>query len=79
MKDERFIIQGPMVGADGDNPETLYWSNDDGWGSMNTATRFGPELLMMPLPLRSASVLELNDDGSVKECYLRGTTGGERG
>jgi hypothetical protein len=70
MKDERFIIQGPM-----DGNETLYWSNDDGWGSMDTATRFGPELLMLPLPLKGVAVLELNDDGSVKECYLRGLRG----
>jgi len=64
-----------MVGADGDNPETLYWSNDDGWGSMNTATRFGHEVLMFPLPLEGVAILELNEDGTVKECYLRGSGG----
>ena len=67
MKDERFIIQGPMQ-----DEETLYWSNDDGWGSMDGATRFGPELLLMPLPLEGVAILELNDDGTIKECYLRG-------
>ena len=59
-----------------DGDETLYWSNDDGWVSMDSATRFPPELLMMPLPLESASVLELDDSGNVINCYLRGTTGG---
>jgi hypothetical protein len=66
MKDERFIIQGPLV-----EEETLYWSNEDGWGSMDTATRFGPELLMIPLPLEGVAVLELNDDGTVLNNYLR--------
>ena len=46
MKDERFIIQGPMV-----EEETLYWSNELGWVDMQSATRFGPEILFFPLPL----------------------------
>jgi hypothetical protein len=66
MKDERFIIQGPLV-----EEETLYWSNEDGWGSMDTATRFGTEVLMLPLPLEGVAVLELNDDGTVLNNYLR--------
>lgn len=66
MKDERFIIQGPLV-----EEETLYWSNEDGWVSMDSATRFGHELLWMPLPLEGVAVLELNDDGTVLNNYLR--------
>ncbi len=68
MKDERFIIQGPLV-----EEETLYWSNDTmDWVTMDSATRFGPELLMMPLPLEGVAVLELDDNGNVINCFLHG-------
>lgn len=52
--------------------ETLYWSNDDGWGSMDTATRFSIEMFLIPPLSEAAAILELNDDGTVKECYLIG-------
>ena len=64
--EKQYIIQGPMV-----DEETLYWSNKDGWGSMDTATRFGPELLFMPLPLEGVAVLELDSAGNVNNCFLR--------
>ena len=52
MKDERFIIQGPLV-----EEETLYWSNEDGWGSMDSATRYDINIFIKPLPLEGVAVL----------------------
>jgi len=70
MKDERFIIQGPLV-----EEEVRYWSNEMmDWVDMDSATRFPPEVLYLPLPAEGVAVLELEDNGKVKKCYVRGQT-----
>ncbi len=38
MSDTKWIIQGPLDPYG--EGEYLYWSNDDGWGSQDTATVF---------------------------------------
>ncbi len=35
-KEDMFVIVGPYDDEDG----TLYWSNDDGWGFLSSATIF---------------------------------------
>lgn len=72
MKDERFIIQG-LKNSD----DIVYWNMDNGWQDMDTATRYGPEILFFPpalLPLETASIVELDDNGNVINCYVRGQT-----
>jgi hypothetical protein len=38
---------------DGTDDEPLYWSNDDGWVALSTATVFSTEEKNGPLPLES--------------------------
>lgn len=47
-RDARYVIAGHVDSDDG----TLYWSNDDGWGHLSTATVFSQhEQEILPLPL----------------------------
>ena len=54
-----YIILGPDDSLD-DMP--LFWNNDLGWVSYNTATRFDKRILTIPLPMGSKGIFELNND-----------------
>jgi hypothetical protein len=60
----RYYIAGPFV-----DDEALFWNNDTGWGSFESASCYGREVFITPLPLEGVAVWELTPDGEPVECW----------
>ena len=60
----QYVIAGPCT-----EDEALFWNNETGWGSFQTAERFDRSLLTQrdTLPIEWTSVYEVSPDGTIKD------------
>lgn len=63
---KQYIIIGPPNLESDDN---LYWSNEDGWGCLDTATRFSMEIFHVDLPIETQAIAEIFEDNTLGQIF----------